>query len=99
MPVGVMVDVQPTSYDRSGKVLRTIGEPADYGTVSLSPDEKRLILERSGASNRRMGRLEDRNRPRNETHVRLGKVIPSGHRTGREVVITDFQVDKLGTDG
>jgi serine/threonine protein kinase len=42
--------VQPTWYDRSGKVLGTIGEPAEYGTVRLSPDERRLALERSGAA-------------------------------------------------
>jgi dipeptidyl aminopeptidase/acylaminoacyl peptidase len=39
-----------TWYDRSGKVLGTIGEPAEYGTVTLSPDERRVALERSGAS-------------------------------------------------
>ena len=42
--------LQPTWYDRSGKVLGTIGEPAEYGTVTLSPDERRLALERSGAA-------------------------------------------------
>jgi Tol biopolymer transport system component len=42
--------VQPTWYDRRGNVLGTIGEPAEYGTVRLSPDETRLALERSGAA-------------------------------------------------
>jgi dipeptidyl aminopeptidase/acylaminoacyl peptidase len=46
---GGYVEVQQTLYDRSGKVLGTIGEPADYGTVTLSPDDKYLVLERSGA--------------------------------------------------
>jgi dipeptidyl aminopeptidase/acylaminoacyl peptidase len=40
---------QPTWYDRSGKVLAAIGEPAEYATVTLSPDDTRLALERSGA--------------------------------------------------
>ena len=31
-------------------MLGTIGEPAEYGTVTLSPDERRLALERSGAA-------------------------------------------------
>jgi serine/threonine protein kinase len=42
--------VQATWYDRSGKVLGTIGEPAEYGTVTLSPDGRRVALERSGAA-------------------------------------------------
>ena len=44
-----LVDVQPTWYDRQGKVLGTIGEPGEYGTVRLSPDDKRAVLERTGA--------------------------------------------------
>jgi len=44
-----LVDVQPTWYDRDGKVVGTIGEPGEYGTVRLSPDDKRAALERSGA--------------------------------------------------
>jgi Tol biopolymer transport system component len=44
-----LVDVQPTWYDRHGKVLGTIGEPGEYGTVRLSPDDKRAALERTGA--------------------------------------------------
>jgi eukaryotic-like serine/threonine-protein kinase len=47
---GGYVKVQPTSYDRNGKVLGTIGEPAAYGTVTLSPDDKLLALERTGAA-------------------------------------------------
>jgi hypothetical protein len=31
-------------------VLGVIGEPAEYGTVTLSPDEKRVALERTGAA-------------------------------------------------
>ena len=44
-----LVDVQPTWYDRKGKVVGTIGEPGEYGTVRLSPDDKRAALERTGA--------------------------------------------------
>jgi hypothetical protein len=47
---GGYVEVQPTSYDRNGKVLGAIGEPAAYGTVTLSPDDKRVALERTGAA-------------------------------------------------
>lgn len=47
---GGYVEVQPTLYDRSGKVLGAIGEPAEYGTVTLSPDDKRVALERTGAA-------------------------------------------------
>ena len=32
-------------YDRQGKVLETIGDPAPYGSFALSPDEKRLALD------------------------------------------------------
>ena len=41
-----LVNVQPTWYDRQGKVLGTISEPGEYGTVRLSPDDKRAVLER-----------------------------------------------------
>ncbi len=47
---GGYVEVQPTWYDRNGKVLGAIGEPAEYGTVTLSPDDKRMALERTGAA-------------------------------------------------
>ena len=47
---GGYAKVQPTWYDRTGKVLGVIGEPAEYGTVTLSPDEKRVALERTGAA-------------------------------------------------
>jgi dipeptidyl aminopeptidase/acylaminoacyl peptidase len=42
-------DVQPTWYDRHGKVVGTIGERGEYGTVRLSADDKRAALERTGA--------------------------------------------------
>jgi serine/threonine protein kinase/Tol biopolymer transport system component len=42
--------VQATWYDRSGKMLGAIGEPAEYGSLTLSPDDRRLALERSGAT-------------------------------------------------
>jgi DNA-binding winged helix-turn-helix (wHTH) protein/Tol biopolymer transport system component len=45
-----LVDVQPTWYDRHGEVLGTIGEPGEYGTVRLAPDDKRAALERTGAT-------------------------------------------------
>jgi Tol biopolymer transport system component len=32
-------------YDRKGKVLETIGDPAPYASFALSPDEKRLALD------------------------------------------------------
>ena len=47
---GGYAKAQPTWYDRKGKVLGVIGEPAEYGTVTLSPDEKRVALERTGAA-------------------------------------------------
>jgi eukaryotic-like serine/threonine-protein kinase len=47
---GGYANAQPTWYDRTGKVLGAIGEPAEYGTVTLSPDDKRVALERTGAA-------------------------------------------------
>jgi DNA-binding winged helix-turn-helix (wHTH) protein/Tol biopolymer transport system component len=44
-----LIDMQPTWYDRRGKLLGTIGEPGEYGTIRLSPDDKRAALERTGA--------------------------------------------------
>ena len=35
-----------TLYDRQGKLVRTIGEPAAYGWHALSPDGKRLAVNR-----------------------------------------------------
>ena len=46
---GHLVDAQPTWYDRHGKVVGTIGEPGEYGTVRLSLDDRRVALERTGA--------------------------------------------------
>ncbi|MDQ5871037.1 MAG: protein kinase [Acidobacteriota bacterium] len=31
-------------FDRSGRKIGTVGEPGDYGTPSLSPDEKRIAV-------------------------------------------------------
>ncbi len=45
-----LVNAQPTWYDRQGRMLGAIGEPAEYGTVRLSPDDKRMVLERTGAA-------------------------------------------------
>jgi Tol biopolymer transport system component len=33
-------------YDRSGKRLKVIGEPADYNEPGFSPDQKRLVVDR-----------------------------------------------------
>ena len=39
--------VQLILYDRRGKVLEPIGKPAAYSSVALSPDEKRVAVERA----------------------------------------------------
>lgn len=36
-------------YSRDGRHLGSIGEPGDYGQIALSPDEKRLAVERPNA--------------------------------------------------
>lgn len=36
---------QPTWFDRSGRVLGTLGEPAEYFGVALSPDERNVAIE------------------------------------------------------
>jgi Tol biopolymer transport system component/predicted Ser/Thr protein kinase len=38
---------QPTWMDRAGKPLGTVGEPAVYSWITLSPEGKRLALERT----------------------------------------------------
>jgi len=38
--------MQLTWFDRSGKELGTLGEPADYGSPALSPDGTRVAVER-----------------------------------------------------
>jgi eukaryotic-like serine/threonine-protein kinase len=43
---------QPTMFDRSGKVLSTIGQPGEYFNITLSPDEKRVA---AGLSNSQTG--------------------------------------------
>jgi len=35
---------QPTLFDRTGKLLSTIGQPGEYFNISLSPDEKRVAV-------------------------------------------------------
>src|SRR5207249_3932915 len=40
------VPKQLTWYDRSGKKLDVVGEPADYNEPSISPDHKRLVIDR-----------------------------------------------------
>jgi serine/threonine protein kinase len=90
---GRYVDVQPTLYDRSGRVLRTIGEPADYGTLTLSPDEKRLVLERSGA---RAGVWVLEIATGIATRLTFGwESDPIWSPDGREVVMTDYQSNNL----
>lgn len=44
--------VQLTWYDRDGKRLSSIGEPGEYETIVLSPDEKMLALERTDLQTR-----------------------------------------------
>jgi Tol biopolymer transport system component len=36
-------------YDRQGKLLETIGDPAPYKSIVLSPDDKRLAVDRADA--------------------------------------------------
>src|SRR5262249_23933932 len=43
--------VQLAWYGRDGKRLQSVGEPGEYPQILLSPDEKRLAVERSGARN------------------------------------------------
>src|SRR5262249_27386697 len=38
-------------FDRAGKLLSTVGEPGDLTYVELSPDEKRIAVERTVQSN------------------------------------------------
>ncbi len=42
-------DVQLAWYNRDGKRLGPIGQPGPYGLITLSPDEKRVALERLDA--------------------------------------------------
>ena len=44
-----LVDAQPTCTTGKARWSVTIGEPGEYGTVRLSPDERRVALERTGA--------------------------------------------------
>jgi dipeptidyl aminopeptidase/acylaminoacyl peptidase len=41
---GTRIGHQLTWFDRSGKVLGTLGDPARYGDVELSPDGKRVAV-------------------------------------------------------
>ncbi len=43
---GNAADLRVVSYDREGKRLGAIGEPGSYRQLALSPDEKRLAIER-----------------------------------------------------
>jgi Tol biopolymer transport system component len=38
--------------DREGKVVGTLGEPGQYGQITLSPDDKRVAAEMAGADGR-----------------------------------------------
>jgi dipeptidyl aminopeptidase/acylaminoacyl peptidase len=49
LPMADLVQGQPTWFDRRGKVLGTVGEPASYPTLSLSPDGTRVAFERLNA--------------------------------------------------
>ena len=44
---GLGVDLQITWYDRSGKVLGTVGTPADIQTPRLSPDGRTIAVDRA----------------------------------------------------
>ena len=63
------------------QVLGAIGEPAEYGTVRLSPDERRLVLERSGAA-AGLWLLELQPVFRRDSRFTAPKATPSGHQTG-----------------
>jgi serine/threonine protein kinase/Tol biopolymer transport system component len=44
-------------FDRAGKVLGTFGEPGSYSSLALSPDGKRVALERSDPKNPNGGNI------------------------------------------
>ena len=86
--------VQPTWYDRSGKVLATIGEPAEFGTVTLSPDERRLALERSGAA-AGVWLLELASGIPTRLTFNGSESDPIWSPDGRELVFTDYRAQAL----
>jgi len=45
-------DAQLVWFDRAGKRRSTVGEPARYGRLELSPDEKQVVFERLDADGR-----------------------------------------------
>ena len=45
-------ETQPTWYDRRGTLLSTVGPPGSYDHPELSPDGKRVVLDRTDASGR-----------------------------------------------
>jgi Tol biopolymer transport system component len=47
-----MVRRQLTWFDRSGRTLATLGEPADYSNPALSPDDRRLAVCRTDSGTR-----------------------------------------------
>jgi Tol biopolymer transport system component len=49
LPLGNVVQGQPTWFDRQGKVLGTVGESGVYVTLALSPDGTRVAFERLNA--------------------------------------------------
>ena len=48
---GVGLDYQLTWFDRQGKVLAKLAEPARYNSLSLSPDGKRVAVSRTNPEN------------------------------------------------
>ena len=86
--------LQPTWYDRSGKVLATIGEPAEYGTITLSPDERRLVLERSGAA-AGVWLLELATGIPTRLTFNGSESDPIWSPDGREIVFTDYRANTL----
>ena len=96
---GGYVEVQPTWYDRNGKVLGAIGEPAEYGTVTLSPDDKRMALERTGAAGG-VTLLERRKRhSRRDLRSTVCDSDPIWSPDGRELVFTDVPVERACIEG
>ena len=45
-------EMQPTWYDRRGNAISTVGPPGAYDHPEVSPDGKRLVLDRAEASGR-----------------------------------------------
>jgi serine/threonine protein kinase/Tol biopolymer transport system component len=91
---GGYANAQPTWYDRTGKVLGAIGEPAEYGTVTLSPDDKRVALERTGAA-AGVWLLELATGIPTRLTFNGSESDPIWSPEGRELVFTDYRAGNL----